>query len=41
MFAQGMAKYIATLEEDTHDTRAKHYLFWMIVRQNASHAVHA
>jgi hypothetical protein len=31
MFAQAMAQYIATLEEDTHATRAKHYLFWMIV----------
>jgi hypothetical protein len=30
MFAQAMAKYIAALEEDTHATRAKHYLFWMI-----------
>ena len=33
MFAQAMAEYIAALEEDTHATRAKHYLFWMIVGQ--------
>ena len=33
MFAQAMAQYIATLEEDTHATRAKHYLFWMTVGQ--------
>jgi hypothetical protein len=33
MFAQAMAEYIATLEEDAHATRAKHYLFWMIVGQ--------
>jgi len=32
MFAQTMAQYIAQLEENTHATRAKHYLFWMIVK---------
>ena len=32
MFAQAMAQYIAQLEENTHATRAKHYLFWMIVK---------
>jgi hypothetical protein len=37
MFAQAMAKYIATLEEDTHASRAKHYLFWMIVGQTRGH----
>jgi len=31
MFAQAMAQYIAQLEENTHATRAKHYLFWMLV----------
>ena len=31
MFAQKMAQYIATLEENTHAVRAKHYLFWMLV----------
>jgi hypothetical protein len=33
MLAQAMAQYIAALEENTHATRAKHYLFWMIVGQ--------
>ena len=31
MFAQAMAEYIAQLEENTHATRVKHYLFWMLV----------
>ena len=31
LFAQTMAQYIAQLEENTHATRAKHYLFWMLV----------
>jgi hypothetical protein len=31
LFAQAMAQYIAQLEENTHATRAKHYLFWMLV----------
>ena len=30
--AQLMAQYIAQLEENTHAMRAKHYIFWMIVR---------
>jgi hypothetical protein len=30
MFAQTMAQYIAQLAENTHATRAKHYLFWML-----------
>ncbi len=32
MLAQKMAQYIAQLEENTHATRAKHFLFWMIVK---------
>jgi hypothetical protein len=32
MFAQTMAQYIAQLKENTHATRAKHYLFWMLVK---------
>jgi hypothetical protein len=28
-----MAQYIAQLEENTHAMRAKHYLFWMLVKQ--------
>ena len=32
MLAQSMAQYIAQLEENTHATRAKHYIFWMFVR---------
>ncbi len=32
MLAQSMAQYIAQLEENTHATRAKHYIFWMLVR---------
>ena len=31
LFAQAMAQHIAQLEETTHATRAKHYLFWMLV----------
>ena len=31
MFEQAMAQYIAHLEANTHATRAKHYLFWMLV----------
>ena len=31
--AQLMAQYIAQLEENTHAMRAKHYLFWMLVKQ--------
>jgi hypothetical protein len=31
LFAQTVAQYIAQLEENTHATRAKHYLFWMLV----------
>jgi hypothetical protein len=33
--AQSMAQYIAQLEENTHAMRAKHYIFWMIVRSSA------
>ncbi len=32
MSAQSMAQYIAQLEENTHAMGAKHYIFWMIVR---------
>ncbi len=35
LFAQAMAQYIAQLEENTHATRAKHYLFWMFVKSFA------
>ena len=31
LFAQTMTQYIAQLEENTHATRVKHYLFWMLV----------
>jgi len=33
LFAQTVAQYIAQLEENTHAMRAKHYLFWMLVKQ--------
>ena len=32
MFAQTMAQYIAQNEENTHATRTKHCLFWMLVK---------
>ena len=31
LFAQAMAQYIAQSQENTHATRSKHYLFWMLV----------